>query len=85
MNSKNYNYIVKKREELLNKNQAFQCQSNFIPSLSHNLCKYITPVHSWQGFLTIAFASCECINVRIIYTGVYQLFHYMVCMSNQKR
>ena len=37
-------------EELLKKNQVFQWQSNFIPSVSHNLSKCflrITPVHRW--------------------------------------
>ena len=43
-------------EELLNKNQLFQWQSNFIRSVSHDLSKCfvcIIPVHRWQGFRTL--------------------------------
>ena len=80
--------------ELLNKNQVFQRQSNFIRSARHNLSKrflHITPVHRWQGFLTlmhsqlISFANYECINLTINYTGKHQQFHHInVSISHQK-
>ena len=72
-------------EELLNKNQVFQRQSNFIRSVSHNLSKCFSPNctcppsarFSYINAFTVTFANSECINVRINYTGAHQQFHHI--------